>query len=438
MKPSAVLTLLTTLALAYAAPTSQDVDAFYAPPADLASQPPGTILRHRPIIASFFGFIPDPIEAHQILYRTTAINGTAIATTTTVFKPIGAKKDRFVQFSTAYDSAATKCNPSISYQLGGSQEDGISTAEFFILQGYLLAGNIVASADYEGPDAAFTAGRLSGMAVLDSIRAVQNFATLGLEPNPMVVGVGYSGGAIATGWAASLQKSYAPEVDVKGWIAGGTPANLTAVVTYIDNTAWSGFLPIAVAGLTKPSAYGDAEIQQLLKEKVTDEGKAALAFASSNCAPANIAKYPFLSILSTKFQTIGAGFFSYPPIAKILERSIMGVDKNETPAPPVLLYHATQDEIIPYDKANALASSWCSSGGRVKFVEYAAGGHITTEVLGFPDAIKFTLDVFSGKGPTQCSQQTTLNNKLDPLALGANFEPLLNKLIEILAKSGGK
>jgi hypothetical protein len=61
------------------------------------------------------------------------------------------------------------------------------------------------------------------------MRAVNNFATtLGLKSKKnSIVGVGYSGGAIATGWAAALQGNYAPELNVKGWSAGGTPANLT-------------------------------------------------------------------------------------------------------------------------------------------------------------------------------------------------------------------
>lgn len=72
---------------------------------------------------------------------------------TTIFKPLSAKADRFVSFHTAYDSFATKCDPSYSYQLGTVQNDMISSYEMFIIEAYLLSGYIVASPDYEGPEA---------------------------------------------------------------------------------------------------------------------------------------------------------------------------------------------------------------------------------------------------------------------------------------------
>lgn len=59
-------------------------------------------------------------------------------------------------------------------------------------------------------------------------------------------GLGYSGGAIATGWAAALHASYAPELNIKGWSMGGTPANTTAVLQTVDGMpktrAWTRLL----------------------------------------------------------------------------------------------------------------------------------------------------------------------------------------------------
>jgi hypothetical protein len=83
------------------------------------------------------------------------------------------------------------------------------------------------------------------MGVLDSMRAVANFkSTLGLNTStPKIVGYGYSGGAIATGWAASLISSYAPELKVLGWASGGTPANLTGTPVFLDGGLYASFLP---------------------------------------------------------------------------------------------------------------------------------------------------------------------------------------------------
>ena len=55
------------------------------------------------------------------------------------------------------------CDPSYNYQFLAPQGSLISSAEFFLLQAFVLDGNVVSSPDYEGPDAAFGAGRLAGM-----------------------------------------------------------------------------------------------------------------------------------------------------------------------------------------------------------------------------------------------------------------------------------
>jgi pimeloyl-ACP methyl ester carboxylesterase len=413
-------------------------DPFYQPPAGFESTKPGAILRSRSVVASFFGILINPVEAYQLLYRTTAINGSAIATVTTIFKPlVTPRTDRFVSFQTAYDSSASVCDPSYSYQLGTPQSDLISSAEMLIIEIYLALGYIVVSPDYEGPDAAFGPGRLSGMAVLDGIRATSNFhSTLGLStPNPMVVPVGYSGGAIATGWAASLQPSYAPEIDVKGWVAGGTPANLTGTADFIDGTLFSGFVVGVVDGLLKPSAYG-ATLQPIVNSIITPTGQAALSFVAANCAIADIIKFADKSIMSTDFQSLGDQLFYEPTVASILAQNTMGVDKSETPTAPVFLYHASQDEVVPYANATTLRSAWCGNGANVKFTTYASGGHVTTEVVAIVEAANFVASAFAGTIESGCSQNTELSSDLNPIALGVELEPILVQLLQVLLVAG--
>lgn len=418
-------------------PQAPSDDPFYQPPAGFESQEPGTILRNRTIHAGFLGLIPDPVEAYQLLYRTTAINGSAIAEVTTIFKPLFPKTDRFVSFQTAYDSAATVCNPSYNYQLGAPPTDLIASAEQLIIQTYLLLGYIVASPDYEGPDAAFGAGHLEGMGVLDNMRAVSNFKdTLGFTTdNPKIVGTGYSGGAIATGWAASLQPSYASELDIKGWVQGGTPANLTATLLFIDDTLFSGFIPTAVAGLAMPSAYG-AELAPLIDRVLTPKGKQVLEFARSHCAVEDLLNFPEMSLFSKDIQTMGPGLLYDPIVSSILKQNTMGVKRDETPTAPVFVYHGRHDEIIPYSNARAMVDAWCNNGASVKFTTFATGGHATTEVVALPDVIKFVEAAFAGKTASGCSRNTELGSILNPFALGVQLEPLLVKLIEILLSAG--
>jgi pimeloyl-ACP methyl ester carboxylesterase len=414
-----------------------DTDPFYQPPAGFESTQPGTILRNRTVIASFLGLIPAAnVETYQLLYRTTAINGSAIAGVTTVFKPVNATTDRFVSFQTAYDGSATICDPSYNYQFLSAQVDLISDVEFLLLEAFLLSGYVVSSPDYEGPDAAFSAGRLSGMGVLDSMRAVTSFHdTLGFTTDqPNIVGYGYSGGAIATGWAASLQSEYAKELPVQGWASGGTPANLTGTALFIDGTAFSGFLPAAIDGLMKPSAYGQ-QLQPKIQSIITPYGQSKLDFAEENCI-ADLFNFFGQSVLSTKFQTEGSGLYYDPIVKSVMQQQTIGVERSETPIAPVYIYHAQQDEIIPYANATTLVNSWCTDGADVQFVTFANGGHFTTEILGFVGAFDFVQSAFAGELASGCSRSTSLSNTLSPIALGADLEPVLVQLINTLLTLG--
>ncbi|KAF2149101.1 LIP-domain-containing protein [Myriangium duriaei CBS 260.36] len=448
---AAIGALLGSTALVYAAPTSPEdafrrrqagvplpaSDSFYTPPAGYQNTAPGTVLKSRPIAAGILGVIPDPVFAWQLLYRSTAVNGSAIATVTTVFKPLVAKTDRFISYATAYDSSATQCDPSYSYRLGSNPTTNVETeAELLVIQGLLLQGYIVSSPDYEGPDAAFAPGHLEGMCVLDSMRAVTNFgSTIGFTTKtPAIVGVGYSGGAIATGWAASLAPSYAPELPVKGWAQGGTPANLTAVTNKIDDTEWSGFLPTAVAGLLAPSAY-KAQLQSLFDTILTAKGKAAIQYAQTNCFESVLLKYAFVSVLSTDFQTLGPAILYEPTVQQVFADNTMGVTQSETPKAPVLVYHATPDEIIPYLDASELVDRWCSRGASVQFSTYTKGGHLTTLIVAIPEVFDFVNSAFAGTVAAGCSTKSYFTNTLDPVGLAVELEPIIANLVLLLGRA---
>ncbi|KAJ5216136.1 uncharacterized protein N7498_002543 [Penicillium cinerascens] len=433
----AVTSALPSSIYARGAPLTPADDPFYQTPAGFESEEPGTILRQRSISVSFLGLLPDPVDSYQLLYRTTAINGSAIATVTTIFKPSNAMTDRFISFQTAYDSSATMCDPSYTYQRSAAQTDLITSAEELIMQAYLLEGYIVASPDYEGPDAAFSAGHLAGMGTLDGMRAVANFESLGLSSNPMIVGIGYSGGALATGWTASLQPSYAPELAIKGWVQGGTPANLTGTLLNIDGTLFSGFIPDAVAGLSSPSAYG-AELNTLLNSILTSAGQSKIDYAKTHCAVDDLVSFAGQSVFSTSFQTLGDGLLYNPTVHSVMIQNTMGANEAETPTAPVFVYHASQDEIIPYADVVTLVNAWCNYGASVKFTTFANGGHATTEVVALPDAIEFVKSAFAGTTQSGCSRNTELKSILNPIALGVELEPIVAKLIDVVLKLGAE
>lgn len=46
----------------------------------------------------------------------------------------------------------------------------------------------------------------------------------------------------STGWAAALHATYAPELNIKGWAFGGTPANVSSTLVQVEGM--SHYLPL--------------------------------------------------------------------------------------------------------------------------------------------------------------------------------------------------
>ena len=121
---------------------------------------------------------------------------------------------------------------------------------------------------YEGPLASFCAGVQSGHATLDSVRAVL-WSGFGLSSNARYAMWGYSGGALASGWAAELQVQYAPELNFSGAALGGLTSNITSVMVSVNGGMWSGLIPAGLLGLATqyPATYS------FLVEQLTTTGQ---------------------------------------------------------------------------------------------------------------------------------------------------------------------
>lgn len=110
-----------------------------------------------------------------------------------------------------------------------------------------------------------------------SCRAELHSARLGSQTS---VGLwGYSGGALASGWAAELQPSYAPELNIKGVAEGGMPVNPANVLKGANGGPFAGIAMSGIAGLCQ--AY--PQLAEFLDTYLTAEGKAALAKARTQC-----------------------------------------------------------------------------------------------------------------------------------------------------------
>ena len=130
--------------------------------------------------------------------------------------------------------------------------DVIPNVEAAVFGPFLADGYTVIVPDTEGQRADFAAGPEYGMNTLDSIRAAFNSSTV--PNNARVAMLGYSGGAIATEWAAELAPTYAPDANkhLIGAAIGGVLVDPAHNLHYVEGTGfWAGVMAMALVGIAR-------------------------------------------------------------------------------------------------------------------------------------------------------------------------------------------
>jgi hypothetical protein len=412
-----------------AEPTPQD-DPFYTPPAGFESAAPGTILKTRTMPSPLIGiesFTENVSGAWQFLYRTTDALGNALATVTTLIEPHNADPTKLLQYQVAEDSASEQCAPSYELQSNGSGT--ASVIDVLMIDAALDRGWYVATADYEGPHNVFTCGLTSGQGVLDSIRAVLASTNVtGLKADAGVVLWGYSGGALATGWAAEIQPTYAPELELLGAAMGGTPVDVNATVNAVNGGRFAGLIPAGFLGLAQQYPNLSTYIQsQLIPSK-------AVAFnsASNQCIGANEKQFANQNIFS---YFSNSSFMNDPVVTKVINDNHMG---NDQPKIPLWMYHAIHDEVIPFAATQALVTEYCSEGSTIEFTQDEISEHIVLAITGAASAFNWLAARLNRTAVASgCTTRTTATSILDSGALLTFGTIIFNGLQDLLGRPVG-
>ncbi|GAB5593408.1 hypothetical protein Unana1_08308 [Umbelopsis nana] len=430
--------LLSATGPALAAPTHKTSlptppnDPFYTPPSGFEKHPPGTVLRTRkaPHKLAAFSLLPQNVaNVWQVLYRTTDSLGKAEATVTTVLEPHNADPTKLVSYQIAEDSASPICAPSYVLQTGTGFRGIITQAEILLIDAALDRGWYVSTPDYEGPHSRFTCGLQSGHATLDSIRAVlASSKVTNIHAHAHVALWGYSGGALATGWAAELQPTYAPELKIIGAAMGGTPADLNATIITVNKGPFVGLVPSGILGLAQQ--YPD--LHKFVQSKLVPKKAAAFNKASTQCMAEDLLQFAFQDIFTYFTES---NILNDPIAIKVLNENKMG---KYVPKIPLFMYHAIHDEVIPFAPTQALVTKYCAKGTDIEFVKDELSEHAILAVTGAADAILWLTDRFKGiPAKKGCSSRTTATSVLDPGALAVFGKLIFDDLGDLLGKPIG-
>lgn len=373
-------------------PSTQD--AFYRQPAAARLQAlrPGALIRFRPLVAQAYRVSHVKARGWQLMVRSTDSHNRPVAIVTTLLVP-PRPRPRLLSYQVAYDGLAPRCMP--------SQETlrGTMIEQLFVSRA-LRRHWIVVLPDYEGPDQAFTAGRIAGHSVLDSLRAVRSFLPETTLPSQAPSALwGYSGGAFASLWAGELAPSYAPELSLAGIAAGGAPASLMATARHIDGGGFAGIYFEAAIGLSR--AYPAIDLDALLNDK----GRALFDKLSHACLGQELAlaRDPLLSGLSF------ANMHDYVNVDELLDvpavRQVIRANHlGQHPLPtPVYYYQAWFDQLTPRPQARKLARRYCRSGTPLLF-NWSIGEHLTAAFTQAGNALDYLTARFNGaKAASSCA-----------------------------------
>ncbi|MFB8005553.1 lipase family protein [Nocardia sp. NPDC056000] len=367
-----------------------DPDPFYAQPADLARHDPGDVLDSR--IMPPLPFFPDTTVT-VIKFRSTNSRGAPIAAITTVLTPREHRPDGpLLSYQHIINGLGSQC--AVSKVLYTS-DPNLFVKESVALNVALRRGWSVALPDHLGPNFAYGAAKLGGQITLDGIRAAQRLPQLAVANSPVAM-AGYSGGGMATAWAAALAPSYAPDLRIAGAATGGVPMNMLKMVNSL------GWQPHPAFGLAMAAAIGlEREYPDRLpiSTQMNRQGLAARDAMANGC--------------TNEIMAVGAGhsarefaastsMIDDPGVQDVLRENSLELFDG-VPNMPVFEWHSPSDPLIPVDAIVNTDRRYCAAGVRLQMDVNASPEHLSAAVFGVPSALAWVDARLRGEpAPSNC------------------------------------
>jgi len=385
-------------------------DPFYQPPAGYQHAMPGTVLRSRDVGLAFLGLIPQRAMATQLLYRTTGMNGNPEATVTTVIVPGDITPERpcpVLSYQCAIDAVSSRCFPSYALRRNAWAVGALAQLELLLITAALAEGWAVSIPDHEGRDGMWGAPHEPGYRILDGIRAALGAEGLGLSPSAPVGLWGYSGGGLATAWAAELCADYAPELDIVGAVLGSPVGDLGHTFRRLNGTFLSGLPAMVIAAL----AHIYPDLDRVIQEHANEEGRALLqrlermttVGAVLRMAKKDVGVYldrPLEEILMT------------PEVQHVFDSIRLGAT---VPTPPVLIVQAVHDYLIDVEDIDQLAHTYSAGGADVTYHRDAFNEHLLLHPLSAPMTLRWLQDRFAGRPLTDHLVRTKWPTMFNPM-----------------------
>ena len=385
-------------------------DPFYDPPTGFRHAAPGTVLRSRDVELAFLGLIPQRVHATQLLYRTTDMHGNPDAAATTVIVPAERAPKAVtpvVSYQCAIDAVTSRCFPSYALRRRAVAPGAVAQFEFLLIAAVVAEGWAVSVPDHEGRTGMWGAPYEPGYHVLDGLRAALSTEQLGLSPDAPIGLWGYSGGGLASAWAAEMSGSYAPDLNVVGAVLGSPVGDLGNTFRRLNGTYMSGLPALVVAALA--DIY--PELNKIVQEYATPEGKELLQklhHMTTAEAIIRLVKKDIDDMVDVPLEQI----LDTPELKRIFDDIKLGV---AVPTPPVLIVQAVHDQLISVEDIDELAEKYSAGGADVTYHRDMFSEHLLLHPMSAPMTLRWLTDRFNGKPLSEHLVRTKWPTLLNPM-----------------------
>nr|WP_232017117.1 lipase family protein [Gordonia insulae] len=367
-------------------------DSFYSIPGNIARFEPGDVIavRARPNPPAFFD-----VHTFQIKFRSSDSLGKPISAVTTVLVPNRHRANGpLLSFQHIINATGLACAPS---QALWTQDPNLMIREAPGLNVALQRGWTVAIPDHLGPRSSYGAAKLGGQITLDGIRAVQRFGPARVAKSRVGL-AGYSGGGMATAWAAALAPKYAPDLNIVGAAYGGVPMNL---IKMAEGLGYNN--PHPAFGLAFAAAIGvsrEYPEQIPIRKYLSPLGKQMYAGMRNACT--NDILRLGAGHDAQQVTIGGRAIFDNKDARKVVEANSLSLYPG-IPRTPIFEWHSPTDVLIPVSSIDYTLNRYCRAGARVQRLLTPSPDHLSAAVIGMLPAFGYLTDRFDGKpAPSNC------------------------------------
>jgi pimeloyl-ACP methyl ester carboxylesterase len=357
-------------------PAPRGLPSFYSVPQPLPSGPAGTLIKYQKVAsAGLHGTV------YRVMYVSESVRNTRVAVTGLVIVPDQAPPKGgypVVSWGHGTNGMADQCAPSLQ-----------PASAVPLTNGLLDKGWEVTASDYQGEGTPgllpYIVGVSAARNTIDIVRAARELPAAHASADYVVWG--HSEGGQTAMFALHIGASYAPDLHLKGVVAGAPPSQFNLIYQFLATSPYRYYL-FMVAGAYR-SAYGSTAAP--VSEVLTPLGVSLLPDLAKGCSSyvaGVIDKY-------TTAQFTKANPFDVPAWKKLLVANDPENFTNAVSA-PLLMIQGGADEQIPVASTQILAAHLCKEGQDLERWIYPGQSHAGVIGPSFGDMVHWIADRFAG------------------------------------------